>query len=659
MDSHYPFKVKRPRLQPGVEDPVPSSIPFTPPLDPNYTSLPYDIQQQLDQLALFYGVTSGYEIHQLLDQEHCYQQLPGAPPAVPDPSTPYAAEKQPSMQIPPPEPYSDAILNIEQQPAFNYEQPELTGAPLANFPLMPDQTPLAAPLISDADQSQQHHLSTGDFYANQALKQEAQLEPQSMMPSQHLMAQNLPQMEYGTTPSLVNTTVLAQHTLTTTEDIPQYGIVPTAPLGGSPMQNGWSEVQLMDQQANFEILLPNQRGGKRGPFKDPNLREQTAQTRKIGSCIRYIRLFKPGQVPGYEWTRRWNNNISDPIQNWASDERRTIFVSAGLSNKFVKVEVRKFIPQIGDKLERTWDYNGTKRSVSIPPYALVSLDDVKKAYLDHIRNSMEDAFGKLLGPRDGLLYKTYQRAWHIFRDPSTPADCLDLLHHTLMLWMSVRLTTRSSFIVGNETLGMHPNILDETSPNHGMIPLPPVLGAQLDLILIHHIQTRLRRELLDKLQKMMSKNKQSTWLVTYLVIFILLHNTALITAHDAGYAKKHGMKRRFAREEKVKEYHLGANILLAHFHYCNKGIYPFSEECKDQDLRTLAGLDEEKIKFVHGTSTYAKRHQPEWEDLQKAAAYEHDYFFSAKEQPRDYGEDMGVDTGRNPRALQACPKRPS
>lgn len=52
----------------------------------------------------------------------------------------------------------------------------------------------------------------------------------------------------------------------------------------------------------------------------------------------------------------------------------------------------------------------------------------------------------------------------------------------------------------------------------------------------------------------------------------------------------------------------GANILLAHFHYCNKGIYPFSEGCKDQELRTLAGLDEEKIHFVHHTRAYASAH---------------------------------------------------
>lgn len=264
-------------------------------------------------------------------------------------------------------------------------------------------------------------------------------------------------------------------------------------------------------------------------------------------CLRYkitdIRLFKPGQVPGYEWTRRWTNNISDPIQSWATNEEpRVIYLSEGLSNKFVKVKVQRFIPQAGDKLERTWDYKGVKKSVTIPPYAMVNLEEVKKEYLSHIENSMQDAFNRLLGPREGLLFRTYLRAWKIFRDPSTSPECVDLIHHTLLLWMSIRLTTRSSFIVGEETLGMEENILDETNPNHGKIPLPPVLGAQMDLVLIHHIQTKLRRELLDKLQKMMSKNKQSTWLVTYLVIFILLHNTALITAHDAGYAKKHGMK---------------------------------------------------------------------------------------------------------------------
>ncbi|KAM0564300.1 hypothetical protein ACHAPJ_000510 [Fusarium lateritium] len=594
-----------------------------------------------------------------------YQQLQGAAPVVPGSETPYVAEKQPSMSMPLSQTYDGTVLSAGQQSSYNYQQPDLAAPALVSFPLIPDQTTLAEPLMNDAGPTQQPPLPGGDFYLDQTFKDEPQLENQAMLPNQHLMTKTLSQIEYNSDPNLVDTPAMTDHNMATTDSVSQYGMLVNSQMSEDAVQNGWP---LVDQHPNFEILLPNQRGGKRGPFKDPNLREQTAQTRKIGSCIRCrmqrircennpeeeggpcltckkvsnsragrfpclrykitdIRLFKPGQVPGYEWTRRWTNNISDPIQNWASGELKTIYLSEGLSNKYVKVKVRRFIPQPGDKLERTWDYKGAKRSVKTPPYAMVNLDEAKSSYWEHMRDCMQDAFAGMLGPRDGLLFQTYDRAWKIYQDRSTSDECVELIHRTLMLWMSVRLTTRSSFIVGEETLGMKQNILDETNPNHGMIPLPPVLGAQMDLVLIHHIQTRLRRELLDQLQKMMSKNKQSTWLVTYLVIFILLHNTALITAHDAGYAKKHGMKRRFAREEKVKEYHLGANILLAHFHYCNKGIYPFSEECKDQDLRTLAGLDEDKIEFVHTTGTYAKRYGPQWEGLRKAAAYENDYFF--------------------------------
>lgn len=40
---------------------------------------------------------------------------------------------------------------------------------------------------------------------------------------------------------------------------------------------------------------------------------------------------------------------------------------------------------------------------------------------------------------------------------------------------------------------------------------------------------------------MTQEKKQKTWLTTFLVTFILLHNIALITKHDADYARKHGL----------------------------------------------------------------------------------------------------------------------
>ncbi|KAG5964429.1 hypothetical protein E4U57_005315 [Claviceps arundinis] len=455
--------------------------------------------------------------------------------------------------------------------------------------------------------------------------------------------------------------------------------MPMPMLAGLPQagpQQSWTNAvthfqqpyQQFYPQSSFDFLLPSQRGGKRGPFRDPTLREQTALTRKIGSCIRCrmqrircernpdetggpcltclkvvnakagrfpclrykitdIKLFKSGQVPGFEWTQRWANNITDPIQKWASTEIKVIHISTTYSKKTIELQVRQFVPLEGDKLERTWVHQGTKKSVTVPPYALMDLDAGKKAYLKHIYASMGDTLQLVAERSRGLVRMTYIQAFRVYRDPAIPEDWKQLLDWTFRLWMSVRLSTTSDFIVGEEKLGMADDILDETHPNPGRIPVPPVLGAQLDLVMIHQIQVRLRHEVLDKLQKMVLKNKPDTWFVTYLVLFLLLHNAALITAHDASYARKHGILSRFARIDRVAAYQLGANILLAHFHYCNKGWYPFSDKCKEQDLRTLADLSDDRVKFVQETRRIAKANAPRWERLRESGASENDYYF--------------------------------
>ncbi|KAG6122756.1 hypothetical protein E4U13_001292 [Claviceps humidiphila] len=455
--------------------------------------------------------------------------------------------------------------------------------------------------------------------------------------------------------------------------------MPMPMLAGLPQagpQQSWTNAvshfqqpyQQFYPQSSFDFLLPSQRGGKRGPFRDPTLREQTALTRKIGSCIRCrmqrircernpnetggpcltclkvvnakagkfpclrykitdIKLFKSGQVPGFEWTQRWANNIADPIQKWASTEIKVIHISTTYSKKTIELQVRQFVPLEGDKLERTWVHQGTKKSVTVPPYALMDLDAGKKAYLKHIYASMGDTLQLVAERSRGLVRMTYIQAFRVYRDPAIPEDWKQLLDWTFRLWMSVRLSTTSDFIVGEEKLGMADDILDETHPNPGRIPVPPVLGAQLDLVMIHQIQVRLRHEVLDKLQKMVLKNKPDTWFVTYLVLFLLLHNAALITAHDASYARKHGILSRFARIDRVAAYQLGANILLAHFHYCNKGWYPFSDKCKEQDLRTLADLSDDRVKFVQETRRIAKANAPRWGRLRESGASENDYYF--------------------------------
>lgn len=264
------------------------------------------------------------------------------------------------------------------------------------------------------------------------------------------------------------------------------------------------------------------------------------------SCLRWklteIKLFKPGQVKGHEWTIRWRDCVVDDIGTWNSPDSLTIEVTEGYTGRSVTLKVRQFQPLDGDRVERSWVSGGVKKSVRIPPFAIVDMESAKTAFDDYIKDSLVACCKRLLGPQELLLH-TYNLAIKMMRDESTHESERKLLVSTLELWMSVRLTTKSFEIVGDETLGMSRDIIqDESNPLHGKIPLPPVMGAQIDSVLIHQIQPQLRRKTLEDLQKMTQEKKQKTWLTTYLVTFILLHNIALITKHDADYAKKHGMK---------------------------------------------------------------------------------------------------------------------
>jgi hypothetical protein len=207
----------------------------------------------------------------------------------------------------------------------------------------------------------------------------------------------------------------------------------------------------------------------------------------------------------------------------------------------MKFHVKKFVPQAGDKMERSWVHHGTRKSAPIPPYALTRLEDARAAYQEHIVATESGALRHVLALSSPLLRETYELAASLRHSQGLDETSRNLLDITFQLWMVVRFSTMSTWIVGEETLGMARDILD-ASPNPGKIPLPPVLGAQLDSILIHEFQEIIRRRLLRQLDKAFRKYKHPNWLVTYLVSFILLHNAALITAHDAKYAQKHGMK---------------------------------------------------------------------------------------------------------------------
>lgn len=110
------------------------------------------------------------------------------------------------------------------------------------------------------------------------------------------------------------------------------------------------------------------------------------------------------------------------------------------------------------------------------------------------------------------------------------------------LWVSSRMTTKSIRICGDDTLDMPHNLLDESHPMHGQIPITPVMGAQVDVIVTHGIMIPLRNRILEQLSTLILANKPRNWFCIYICIFVLLHDCSLKMARNAIYARKHGMR---------------------------------------------------------------------------------------------------------------------
>jgi len=89
---------------------------------------------------------------------------------------------------------------------------------------------------------------------------------------------------------------------------------------------------------------------------------------------------------------------------------------------------------------------------------------------------------------------------------------------------------------------MQPQYYGSKCANSGNILLPPVLSAQMEVIVTVMILQPAKKEVLKLLKELIEENQRSSWFTIYLCIFILLHSCALLTAGDNKKARKQGFE---------------------------------------------------------------------------------------------------------------------
>ncbi|KAN0095460.1 hypothetical protein V8E51_016171 [Hyaloscypha variabilis] len=427
---------------------------------------------------------------------------------------------------------------------------------------------------------------------------------------------------------------------------------------------------------------------KRGPFQDPQLREQTSDTRKLKACVRCrmqkircnpsfndpsgvcqtcqdvskqkihtlpcmrykiseVTLYRTGKAPGLEFTFRWPVMKLRDISDWAAPEVRTIKVMSDVCSVPLELSVRKFVPIPQDRLKKSWMDGKTMKFKETTPYAIVNMQAAVKDMQEYINDHVFQAMEFWLGGKDIWVQETFRFARQYMT--YAPLEERSVLADFFRLWFAVRRTATTEYISGDDTLDMEPEATDRSYPLFGKVPLPPVMIQQLDMVLTLGFLQPLRKKVLEDFQKIVLANKPKSWMTIYLITFMSLYSCARLTAENYHNARKHGLKRRFAMPAFISERHHAANVFLAHYHYCTKPCNPFLQDWKRRQTTPFAEMTTDEIDFILRTSDMVKDKQDKFRRNWEHELYEDDFYFVSQMfedewMPRDTVIDYGDET---------------
>ncbi|KAI0602176.1 hypothetical protein F4775DRAFT_588403 [Biscogniauxia sp. FL1348] len=311
-------------------------------------------------------------------------------------------------------------------------------------------------------------------------------------------------------------------------------------------------------------------------------------------CLRWIitdsSLYREQHMPYQLFSRRWQSMDLIDITNWASSEVKTILISQIFLDAPYEVEVREFVPVEGDMVDAVWRSGSVVKRQRAPLYALSDMEKTAKMLEQFIDANVATYINAVTERLHPLFWQTYKFAFRYIGEAKTPEE-RKLLANTFRLWVGCRKTSNPHRIYGNDRLGGE-IVNDPDSLFHNVVPMPVIMISQMECIMY---TTNLRP---------MSKK--------------VLHDLNVIEE--------------FANPESIRKHHSGAEVMLAHFHYLNKGVHPFGmcHAAKHrQELAKAAELDEDGVNFVCETSRQVNETglQREIKEVRAAKNFGHDLYW--------------------------------
>ncbi|KAI6090670.1 hypothetical protein F4821DRAFT_228774 [Hypoxylon rubiginosum] len=315
-------------------------------------------------------------------------------------------------------------------------------------------------------------------------------------------------------------------------------------------------------------------------------------------CIRtripQVRLYHICTTEKDTWTVRSEIYRPTDLSTAVYSRSTTVDLTQDIGHSLT-LAVSEFIPIEGDETSYIWTIDGATIKLEMPCYAITNMQRSKVALQNYMETNLNHYIEYFIGSSARIVYDTFQIAL-------AKAQKSVLLHNTLRLWIASRLVEKPWRICGTETLGMAVEDSEKT-PYAGKIPISPVMDSQFDQIVIQCILNPLRTQVLKGLEAKVNRTKREDWFETYLLVFLLLNNIELSTAHDHKFANLHhhvtpGRGTRFEDYSLIEAYFHSAQVLIAHFREAMNGHQPFHPDYTREEVSSLAGLGEDELAYL-------------------------------------------------------------
>ena len=162
-------------------------------------------------------------------------------------------------------------------------------------------------------------------------------------------------------------------------------------------------------------------------------------------------LYDKGPHPQHIWTKRWNSMQIVEISAWASTEVRTICVTQEVGGTYYELQVKKFIPQDGDSLERKWFSNGEHKSHKCATYAISNMKMAAKTLQRFVQDNIAVTVAHSVDHVDTLLGPAYRIALELQINAEVIKDRFGCWTHSANLISERRRATN---------FGGRPSIMD-------------------------------------------------------------------------------------------------------------------------------------------------------------------------------------------------------